>query len=225
MPIDNVIAIILCGVFAIIFFVNHGAKQRRIAVIDTFVFPSGIVTSLHKTYPHLSLDQIHLVLEQMREYFHLCNIAMGNRQRVGMPSKVVDEAWHEFILFTKEYESFCNKAFGTFLHHTPATAMVDERDGSESLRNAWRIACYRKNINPLMPSELPPIFAIDALLGISDGFAYSLDGDGSAFDAKKIGCNGGKGSSRGAASSYWFGSSTDESGCSNGCSGGCGGGD
>jgi len=225
MSVDFVIIIILFGGFALAAFIYHTAKLRRIAVIDTFVFPSGVVTSLHKTYPHLSLGQIDLVLEQMREYFHLCNISMGKRQRVGMPSKVVDEAWHEFILFTKQYESFCNRAFGTFLHHKPATAMVNEKVGSESLRNAWRIACHRKNINPLTPSELPPIFAIDALLGIPDGFAYSLDGEGSAFDAKKFGCNGVKASCGGSGYSCQFGCSDDGSGCSSGCSGGCGGGD
>lgn len=35
------------------------------------------------------------------------------------PSKVVDYAWHEFILFTKLYENFCKEKLGKFIHHTP----------------------------------------------------------------------------------------------------------
>ncbi len=40
-----------------------------------------------------------------------------------MPSQVVDDAWHEFILFTRAYQQYCNKALGRYLHHTPAEAM------------------------------------------------------------------------------------------------------
>lgn len=34
---------------------------------------------------------------------------------------IVDEMWHNFILFTKEYQDFCSFYFGQYLHHTPAT--------------------------------------------------------------------------------------------------------
>jgi hypothetical protein len=34
---------------------------------------------------------------------------------------IVDEMWHNFILFTKEYQQFCQLYFGAYLHHTPAT--------------------------------------------------------------------------------------------------------
>lgn len=33
---------------------------------------------------------------------------------------IVDEMWHNFILFTKEYHAFCDKNFGRFVHHQPA---------------------------------------------------------------------------------------------------------
>lgn len=34
---------------------------------------------------------------------------------------ILDEMWHNFILFTKEYQAFCEKNFGRFVHHQPAT--------------------------------------------------------------------------------------------------------
>ena len=40
-----------------------------------------------------------------------------------MPSQAVDAAWHEFILMTREYQSFCDEAFGYYLHHTPEQAL------------------------------------------------------------------------------------------------------
>ncbi|MES1159696.1 MAG: hypothetical protein ABUM51_02990 [Bacteroidota bacterium] len=34
---------------------------------------------------------------------------------------MLDEMWHNFILFTKEYHAFCNQHFGRYFHHLPAT--------------------------------------------------------------------------------------------------------
>jgi hypothetical protein len=36
-----------------------------------------------------------------------------------VPSPVVDEAWHSFVLFTQEYADFCDRYFGRFIHHSP----------------------------------------------------------------------------------------------------------
>jgi hypothetical protein len=33
---------------------------------------------------------------------------------------IIDEMWHTFILFTKEYDRFCRDTFGYFMHHLPA---------------------------------------------------------------------------------------------------------
>lgn len=38
---------------------------------------------------------------------------------LGMMSKEVDNLWHTFLLFTKEYHAFCNDMFGKFIHHCP----------------------------------------------------------------------------------------------------------
>lgn len=36
------------------------------------------------------------------------------------PSLLVDLAWHEFILFTRYYDEFCQSNFNRFIHHTPS---------------------------------------------------------------------------------------------------------
>lgn len=55
-----------------------------------------------------------LLVEVMR-FLHL--IAFYNRRLT--PSLPVDLAWHEFILFTRKYASFCQEKFGRFIHHHP----------------------------------------------------------------------------------------------------------
>lgn len=43
-----------------------------------------------------------------------------------VPSKEVDEAWHEFILFTRQYADYCIKKFGRFIHHVPDMPLEGE---------------------------------------------------------------------------------------------------
>ncbi len=35
------------------------------------------------------------------------------------PPPRVDDAWHAFILFTREYAAYCEERFGRFIHHDP----------------------------------------------------------------------------------------------------------
>lgn len=50
-----------------------------------------------------------------------------------LPSKEIDEMWHDFILFTKDYSEFCITYFGKFIHHYPM-------DGSEKIQEGY--FCY-----------------------------------------------------------------------------------
>jgi hypothetical protein len=36
-----------------------------------------------------------------------------------MSSALVDAAWHQFVLYTHDYESFCRERVGYFCHHVP----------------------------------------------------------------------------------------------------------
>ncbi|NVJ59375.1 MAG: hypothetical protein HWE27_03245 [Gammaproteobacteria bacterium] len=184
--------------------------NEREELIDNFRFPATIEKKIIEKYPHLNEKQAQLVIDGLREYFHLCNIA--GRKMVSMPSQVVDVAWHEFILFTLKYKNFCQDAFGRFLHHTPAEAMRSPTQAQDGIKRAWKISCFRENMSPDSAPVLPVLFAIDADLNIPDGFKYSLDCNkpGShKYCAGDIGCGSGCGSGC---------SSSDSSGC-----GGCGG--
>lgn len=55
------------------------------------------------------------VFQDMLKFLYLC----GTRKETFAPTEPIDRAWHAFILFTREYASFCNKMFGEFVHHSP----------------------------------------------------------------------------------------------------------
>jgi hypothetical protein len=149
-------------------------SYRREAFIREYTLPHGLFEQLRKKRPGLDLKQCQLVAHALRQFF-LAHLKSGRRY-VSMPSQVADDLWHEFILHTRHYEVFCRGAFGRFLHHTPAVAV---RGGSAQaaagLRRCWWQVCREEHINPKAPTRLPLLFALDAKLGIADGFVYALD--------------------------------------------------
>ena len=206
--------------------INRGRiKSRRERLIDEYTFPKSIEEKIVEKYPHLKASEVKEVMHALRDYFHVCNIA--GKRMVAMPSQVVDLAWHEFILFTQQYDKFCKKAFGRFLHHTPAEAMSSQVIAQNGIKTAWRIACIRQHISPKSPTILPPLFAIDNKLNIPNGFKYSLNCKGKgnqSYCATHIGCTSSCGSGAGIGCAGGPGSSCSSGDSGGGCGGGgCGG--
>lgn len=226
----------LIAVFIVFgYMISQSRRSSQLSYIENYKFPRKVAIRVKEEYPHLSDDDVTIVLDALRDYFSMCQT--GKKQMVSMPSQVVDVAWHEFILFTRNYKEFCTKAIGRFLHHTPTEAMKTPTLAQEGIKRAWRLACAREKIDPSSPHKLPLIFAIDDMLKIKDGFKYSLNCRdksspmyGNGYCAGDIGCasgcTGDSGSltSSGDSGGFFGGSSgSGDSGGSSGCGGGCGG--
>ncbi len=193
-------------------------KSKSLANIEEFKFPATIRDKIKDKYNHLNDADLDKVEKGLKEWFYVCYFA--GRKPVSMPSQVVDDAWHELILFTKLYQNFCVTVFGKFLHHNPAEAMKSDKSAQKGIKTAWKISCIREKISPNKPKKLPILFALDARLKIPNGFKYSLNCNGprsNGFCATHIGC-----STVSTCSSSSCDSSSD-GGSSSGSS--CGGGD
>lgn len=206
--------------------------------------PHFLLDKLREIYPQLQPRDTELVVRGLRQFFmaHL----RSNRQFVGMPSKVVDAAWHEFILHTQAYQQWCRYAFGGMLHHTPAEVLGRSAKRNDGLRRTWYWACKEESIDPRQPSRLPLLFALDAKFAIAGGFSYVPDcgaidraagsgvhcgtgfsdtasgsgpGDSGGFGGSEAGSGHGHGSGDAG------GSSDSGPGCGGGGCGGGGGGD
>jgi hypothetical protein len=152
-------------------------NQRRIAKRETFIrnyeLPRGLFDNLRKRRPDLGIKECQLTANALRQFF-LAYLKSG-RKYVSMPSQVADDLWHEFILFTRNYDAFCKGAFGGFLHHTPAVSVGSGGKADTGLHTTWWHACKEDHINPRAPTRLPLLFALDTKLGVADGFSYALD--------------------------------------------------
>ena len=166
-----------------------------------------------------------MVARALRQFF-LAYLNSG-RQFVSMPSRVVDDLWHAFILYTRHYQAFCHHAFGGFLHHTPAVVLGANRQNNAGLRRTWWFACREEQIHPKRPTRLPLLFALDEKLNIEHGFRYALDcrafGQPAAGDAVHCGADflnqDMDGTLDGLGDAFFGGGD----GGSDGCGGGCGG--
>jgi uncharacterized membrane protein YgcG len=195
-------------------------QSLRRKFIRESVLPFHLRTKLLKIYPHLSIGHTDLVIQGLRQFF--LAYLQSKKKFVAMPSQVADEAWHEFILDTKNYQAWCHVAFGKYLHHSPAVVLSDERLKNDGLRRAWFWACKADGIDPKTPLRLPLLFALDKKLNIENGFIYEpncdLKGRKNTHCGSDFGASGGNDGSSGD-----FGGS-DSSGDGGGCGGGCGGG-
>lgn len=156
--------------FALFIYVRRNRRSQREHHIRTYMFPPGLLDKLQARRPELQLKDRQLVARALRQFF-LVYLNSGFKQ-VAMPSQLVDDLWHEFILYTHHYQTFCQQAFGRYLHHTPAAVLGASANDNAHIRRTWWYACLEENINPRHATRLPLLFALDAKYGIADGFRY-----------------------------------------------------
>lgn len=234
-----VIFVGIAGVVALLLFRDSLLRLRRAEFIRTYEWPAGLLDKLSEHYPELDRKDTALVSRGLRQFF--VAYLMSGKSFVSMPSRVTDDLWHEFILYTREYQSFCRRAFGSFMHHTPAMVLTENRKSNTGLRRVWWYCCKYENIDPRNPTRLPLLFALDSKLNIRDGFVYhhrceALRAGGTAvvysggdfssasFDGGTAGFGDGAGDSGGHSGDGGSGGDGGSS-CGSCGGGGCGGGD
>lgn len=150
------------------------SSEARTKFISGYGFPAELKRRLIAQRPHLSPSDADRALEGLRQFFLACLRAQRGSisRQLGMPSKVVDEAWHEFILMTRDYEGFCKEAFGKYLHHTPEGQMkVPMRDALANTLHQLRKPMPGA-VSWTALGTIPLLFAIDRELGLPDGNRY-----------------------------------------------------
>ena len=71
------------------------------------------------------------------EYRKFLSLALISSRPVSMCNTEVDEVWHSHLLFTQSYSDFCQKSFGSFLHHEPADGLANNADAYAEFRSEY----------------------------------------------------------------------------------------
>ncbi len=76
----------------------------------------------------------YMVEESIMDYrrFLLLIKKHGGRYELA-PTKLIDEAWHQHILFTRKYHHDCAVIFGRYLHHFPVLDNENKRFDFQAL--------------------------------------------------------------------------------------------
>ncbi len=179
-------------------------EEKRRVWLKNYVFPESCYKEVQQRYIHLTYEKIDLAFEQLRLYFEVCLVysSPGSSRLVAMPSKLIDTCWHSFICETREYQAFCQIAFGDFLHHesrvntsfplvdismhevvndAAAKLSVEAKDQREldfkHQLSAARIYHWTLAIRGAKSSsetnQAPLLFSIDQEFTIDDGYFYS----------------------------------------------------
>ena len=90
-----------------------------------------VISSFLDSY-NVTEEQAIDIFTEMLRFIWFCNIP-GNKEfaTVDHPLTIIDEMWHQFILTTKDYISFCNNFFGEYIHHAPATKIEKTKFSEE----------------------------------------------------------------------------------------------
>jgi hypothetical protein len=113
----------------------------------------AVVNRFKKEYPHLS-HQAEIIFEDLLRFFwgtrkHALdkkeNPEKNEFQFIFIMDKdmmEIDQMWHIFLLFTRDYASFCHKYFGEFLHHQPDLVPLFENQGFQFKSNLEKFLNY-----------------------------------------------------------------------------------
>jgi len=69
---------------------------------------------------NISIGEAEKLFTETLKYLYICRQARKIKIPIS-PSIVIDDSWHNFILFTKKYAQFCEEYVVEFIHYIPDT--------------------------------------------------------------------------------------------------------
>jgi hypothetical protein len=113
------------------------ASGQTITLLDrVLAYENSELVERIKDKQNLSEEAVHAVFDDLKRFLYLCANSPGHHS----PPPAIDSAWHQFILYTKDYAAFCEEMFGRFIHHKPASYFQPKtRGGIQRTIEAARI--------------------------------------------------------------------------------------
>lgn len=67
---------------------------------------------------HADAEEVFL---ETKRWLWLCATHPSLALPLFSEARAIDEMWHTFLLFSRDYAAFCEEHFGAFVHHCPRT--------------------------------------------------------------------------------------------------------
>ncbi len=148
---------------AFVFFYNSCHKQeinKENTIQAIMAYPmNDIVKRCQKDYNYSDQDMV-ILEKELKRYFILSAVKTPHAGGTGMYSADVDNLWHTFILFTKDYADFCQKHMNRFIHHMPETE--NSKKSPDYLAETQKdFQAFVKNYQEIFNEEIHPIWLLD----------------------------------------------------------------
>ena len=90
-----------------------------------------LIEKLLKQHVVETAEEAEALFSEVKRYLVAAHSVPEGGAECSMYSLLVDEAWHQFVLFTREYTDFSQRYFGRFIHHNPGNAPKHLHDDEE----------------------------------------------------------------------------------------------
>lgn len=108
---------------------SRSDEPSRASDLDVLAYEAPfLVTKLVEDRIADDEDEAHLLFREVKRFLVL--VRSSDDVPWDMYSRRVDEAWHQFLLFTREYIQFCMHCFGSYVQHRPGGAPSTASEGS-----------------------------------------------------------------------------------------------
>lgn len=92
--------------------------RKRIDIQKAMDYPLPDIIKRYKKDYNVTDEDAKKHERELKRYLIL---VAENDFNIPMVSKEIDNLWHTFLLFTKDYEKYCKKILKKFIHHVPKT--------------------------------------------------------------------------------------------------------
>ena len=98
---------------------NSQSFSPTLEEVDNFPSPEMLVPRIAKEHNYSEEDAANLLKEAKRMLY----LSIRTKERIS-PSLKVEDAWHEMLMFTRDYQEFA-EFIGGFIHHDPTPGPPD----------------------------------------------------------------------------------------------------
>ncbi|MBL6449468.1 hypothetical protein JMN32_24360 [Fulvivirga sp. 29W222] len=89
-----------------------------------------VVTAFTERY-NVTLEEAQDIFTETKKWLWLAAYGPKSKQEhlfIDTPLTIIDEMWHNFLLHSKAYYSYCMKKFNKLIHHTPTSHIEKEEN-------------------------------------------------------------------------------------------------
>lgn len=112
-----------------------------------------------KDLPNHMADKIDLLKKEYQKFLILAFKSLNSPVKfVCRPPPLIDTIWHTHILFTRQYDTDCKLVGGQFLHHTPESNDVNDKEKEQFFEDTKNLLfIYKQIFEEEAPIDIWPI--------------------------------------------------------------------